>query len=124
MTILPYLMTKWSPEHNCWWLVRDFYSTNLGIDLPAYPWEDDIHRRYDMIDSASRKSSWKELEEPEEFCVTVSGIPSNHCGVYLRDKCQKPDKLILHLEQNSNGRLHPLSYFTNLKFYSYVGKSH
>ena len=115
---LPYLFKQWSEERNCWWLVRDFYR-QLGITLPDYPWESDIHKRYDMITSVATKQCWQQLDKPVDHCIAVSGKPTNHCGIYLEATGALRQPMILHLEQNCNGKVDRLDYFQNLKYYEY-----
>lgn len=115
-----YLFTTWTEEKNCWWLVRDFYQFELGIDLPHYADYCSPVARARLFKEHLSAGDWVAIEEPENYSLVAMGRAGriSHVGLWLSE-CSK----VLHLIQNSTGRVEPLSaiskHFSTIRFYRY-----
>lgn len=83
---------QWTPQRNCWWLVRHVFREQLGIDLPIVDVEQsDAPENVGAIKRASAASGWRPAGgDPQEWDVLLMRGPlGRHVGVLV----------------NANGRL-------------------
>jgi cell wall-associated NlpC family hydrolase len=67
-----YIGHPWTPETNCWWLVRDAVKKRLGIDMPEAP--------TDAI-----KSGWQKVDEPRDGDILLcrDAFKRRHVGMVI-----------------------------------------
>lgn len=115
-----YLFTPWSERKNCFWLVRDFYASNLGVALPHYADYCPPLERARIMAGNLANAAWRPLEAPENHCLVAMGRGAaiTHVGIWL----EEPSK-VLHLMENQSGRLDGLpilsAQFPTIKFFRY-----
>jgi hypothetical protein len=121
--IFKYLFTQWTVEKNCWWLVRDYYKEQLGIELPLYCVSlPDVRERIPVI-IESLKKDWQPIYEPEINCLVGMGRKSEitHVGIYIAKG------KILHLIENHTGILESIfsikTSFKTVNFYKYASSN-
>lgn len=79
-----YIGLRWSPEHNCWWLVREIFRDRHGIDMPELGiGELQVADNVAVIKQAASTSGWRRInDKPREddvlLCRDVIG--KRHVG--------------------------------------------
>lgn len=79
--------TPWTPEHNCWWLVRHYFAARHGVQLPALAIG--AAGNAAALLRAARASGWQLVArngEPQEDDVVLMRGPRGrrHAGVIIR----------------------------------------
>lgn len=74
-----YIGQAWTPERNCWWLVREAYRRCLDIELPVVPhW-----RTIRQLCRAHRMRRVHDLAR-QEFDIVIMRTPFNlHAGLLI-----------------------------------------
>lgn len=73
---------------DCWGLVRHWYSTKLGVDLPVHLVDaSDVLAVAHQLKREQISGDWVELEDLEDNCVVAMGHSSSitHVGVCIGD---------------------------------------
>ena len=80
----------WSPERNCWWLVREVFKKRWGVDMPAVGvGELQVTDNVAAIKEAASASGWRPVHDGDPadgdilLCRDVTG--KRHVGVMLQD---------------------------------------
>ena len=80
---LPLIGQPWTPERNCWWLVRHVFSEQLRIDLPLLNVSDADPA---AMRAASDVSGWKHQKDTgaqEWDVLLMQGPTGRHIGVMI-----------------------------------------
>ena len=94
MNVLNYIGAPWEAgatgpnTFDCWGLVRHWYMTRLGIELPLFPLDPlDLLALTKRFKVEAQKASWVELQDVELNCIVVMGKNTSitHAGVYIGD---------------------------------------
>lgn len=74
-------------KNDCYSLVRDYYYIELGLKLPAIPFEDDFWLKgINYFDELQESFGFVTVEEPQPHDMVIFNVISdipNHCGIYL-----------------------------------------
>lgn len=77
----------WTPQRNCWWLVRHVFKSQLGIDMPIVDVQQvDSPENVAAIKAASTRSGWRPAGDspPREWdIVLMRGPLGRHVGVMV-----------------------------------------
>lgn len=82
----PLIGQPWTPEHNCWWLVRHVFREQLGIEMPIVDVvQVDSPENVAAIKRASTSSGWRPATgEPQAWdIVLMRGPTGRHVGVIV-----------------------------------------
>lgn len=77
---------SWTPERNCWWLVRHVFREQLGIDMPIVDVEGvDTPENVAAIKRASATSGWRPAGGALQAwdIVLMRGPTGRHVGVMV-----------------------------------------
>lgn len=84
-----YIGTPWSPEKNCWWLVREVFRERWGVEMPSIGVGDlQAADNVAVIKEAASRSGWRPADgKPEDgdilLCRDITG--KRHIGVMVQD---------------------------------------
>jgi len=123
--IQDYIFEQWTPEKNCWWLVRDYYFKYKETSIPEY--YEGLPTHFEKVRQIKKglESDWIENINKEESCLVAMGRTETivHVGIWL--PCEKK---ILHLNEGVNCRVETYSQikklFPAIKFYKYARANH
>ena len=80
---------RWTPERNCWWLVRQFFAIRCGLDMPHVEVCDFSDANLDNVAAIKRTASlsgWRRVAgEPQvdDVLVMTSPFHRRHVGVVI-----------------------------------------
>lgn len=76
----------WTPERNCWWLVREAFQFLYSIDLPMVNVAEDTPENVAAIKHAAAVSGWRPVTgTPQNADVLLLwGTLGRHIGMMLR----------------------------------------
>jgi len=123
--IQDYIFQQWTPEKNCWWLVRDYYKKYKRIIIPEY--YEGLPTHFEKVKQIKKclESDWIENFDKEKSCLVAMGRTETivHVGIWLPE-----EKKILHLNEGSNCRVETYlqikNLFSTIKFYNYASSNH
>lgn len=86
MNISYYLGKTWSPEYDCWSLVREFYDREKGVKLPLVMIDpENIRNVLREFAGTEIKQLFKKTTTPKTGDIVEMGYHQkpSHCGIYL-----------------------------------------
>lgn len=88
MNITHYLNRHWTPDYDCWALVREFYLREFNIKLPAEQVDsDDIRACADSVKHSPTRDLFTPIDKPFDGCVVEMGqrFPF-HVGIWVQGR--------------------------------------
>jgi hypothetical protein len=77
----------WTPERNCWWLVREFFRLRCGVAVPQLLVGDADHNNVAAIKRAAAASGWRRVDggtpQVDDVLVMRSPFHRSHVGVVV-----------------------------------------
>ncbi len=71
---------------DCWWLVREIYQNELGIEIPRAGVQANHYRAVlRAFQDSPLYQHFQRIDTPQHLCVVILGVahPQEHCGIYL-----------------------------------------